>query len=75
LQYQFFLLSNSISFAINAEHQGTNLEFTVVQTLHQGTSAKRGVIVWRAPFLFLFWRSKKEKKLAASDRKNCLNRS
>jgi len=51
LSISIFLLTNSNSFAINAEHQGTNLEFTVVQKLHQGTTAKRGVIVWRAPFL------------------------
>ena len=51
--------------AVFVQHQGTNFQFTVVRKPHQGTAAKRGVIVWRAPFLFLFWRSKKEKKPAA----------
>jgi len=53
--------------AVFVRHQGTNFQFTVVPKLYQGTAAKRGAIVWRALFLFLFWRSKKEKKPAAGD--------
>jgi len=37
--------------AVFVQHQGTDFEFTVVPKLHQGTAAKRGVVVWRATFL------------------------
>jgi hypothetical protein len=38
----------------------TNAEATVVQLMNIAASDKRVVIVCRALFLFLFWRSKKE---------------
>jgi hypothetical protein len=39
-----------------------NAEVTVVPKPNQGTNGKGDVILCRAPFLFLFWRSKKEKR-------------
>ena len=62
----FLLLLHHIkTLAVFVLHQGIDFQFTVVPKLYQGSAAKRGVIVWRAPFLFLFWRSKKEKRPAA----------
>ena len=40
----------------------TTTEATVVQMLNKAASRNRDVIDFGAPFLFLFWRSKKEKK-------------
>jgi hypothetical protein len=40
----------------------TNAEATVVQLPNIAASDKGDVILCRAPFLFLFWRSKKEKE-------------
>ena len=68
LRHKVSCLQNIKTLSVFVQHQGTNFQFTVVPKLYQGTAAKRGVIVWRALFLFLFWRSKKEQKPAAGDR-------
>jgi len=68
---------------LRIERLGTKLgamfftKYAGVQKLHKGTTDKRGVIVYRTPFFFLFWRApanvgicdKNEKKPAAGDRK------
>ncbi len=46
----------------NSKSRITNVQATVVQLPNIAVSDKRGVFVCRAPFLFLFWRSKKENK-------------
>ena len=48
---------------MSCNDQGTEFEFTVVQKYNQGSFPKSGVIDFGAFFLFLFWRSKKEKYL------------
>jgi len=48
--------------AVFVQHQGTDFEFTVVPKLHQGTAAKRGVIVWRATFFVSFLEKQKRKE-------------
>jgi len=45
-------------------HRIINVEVTVAQKPNQGTTGKGDVILCRALFLFLFWRSKKEKQPA-----------
>jgi hypothetical protein len=40
----------------------TDVQATVVQKLNQGTIRQRDVILCRAPFLVLFWKSKKEQE-------------
>jgi hypothetical protein len=45
---------------LHPKNRITDVQFTVVQMMHIAASDKRGVIVCRAPFLVLFWRSKKE---------------
>jgi hypothetical protein len=45
---------------VHAESRITNVQVTVVQPPNIATSDKRAVIVCRALFLVLFWRSKKE---------------
>ncbi len=45
---------------IKPKNRITNVQATVVQKLNQGTIPQSGCYRLRAPFLVLFWRSKKE---------------
>src|SRR5688572_14183154 len=45
---------------------------TVVQKSHQGTTRNRAVFDFGSPFLFLFWRDKKEKAYCSNSKNTWL---
>jgi hypothetical protein len=46
---------------LTANHQGTKLEFTVVQKLNQGTNPKKGCNFFRGSFFVTFLEKQKSK--------------